>query len=122
MAKLGRLPMTGCLIFGMLVLAANSWAQTRPPIAEPVAKTYGNDSFEQIEAIRYTFNAQLAGVNISRSWVWQPKTGQVSFEGKDKDGKAVKVTYLQSQLDGEPANVKEEIDPAFVNDEYNLLF
>src|SRR5690348_2249987 len=122
MAKLGRLLTTGCLIFGVLVFAANSWAQTRPPIAEQIAKTYGLASFEQIEAIRYTFNAQLARVNISRSWVWQPKTGQVSYEGKDKDGKPVKVTYLQSQLDGEPANVKDEIDPAFVNDEYNLFF
>jgi len=61
-------------------------------------------------------------VNVSRSWVWQPKTGQVSYEGKDKDGKPVKVTYVQSQLNGEPANVKDEIDPAFLNDQYNLLF
>jgi len=61
-------------------------------------------------------------VNLSRSWVWPPKTGQVSYEGKDKDGKPVKVTYIQSQLNGESANVNDEIDPAFVNDKYNLLF
>jgi len=61
-------------------------------------------------------------VNLSRSWVWRPKTGQISYEGKDKDGKPVKATYVQSQLDGEPANVKDEIDPAFLNDQYNLLF
>ena len=52
---------------------------------------------------------------------WQPKTGQVSYEEKDKDGKPVKVTYVQSQLNGAPANVKDEIDPAFYNDQYNLL-
>ena len=80
----------------MLVLAATSWAQTRPRIAEEIANTYGLDSFDKIEAIRYTFNAQFPGVNVSRSWVWQPKTGQVSYEGKDKDGKPVKVTYVQS--------------------------
>jgi hypothetical protein len=34
----------------------------------------------------------------------------------------VKVTYVQSQLNGEPANVKDELDPAFLNDQYNLLF
>lgn len=61
-------------------------------------------------------------MNVSRSWVWQPKTGQISYEGKDKDGKPVKVSYVQSQLNGEPANVKDVIDPAFLNDEYNLLF
>jgi hypothetical protein len=117
MTKLGR-----CLFFGLLVLAAPSWAQTRPPIAEQIAKTYGLASFDQIEAIRYTFHAQFLGVNVSRSWVWQPKTGQISYEGKDKDGKPLKISYVQSQLNGEPANVKDEIDPAFYNDQYNLLF
>jgi len=121
MAK-GHLTPIRFLVFGVLVLAATSWAHTRPPIAEQIAKTYGLDSFGQIEAIRYTFNAQFPGVNVSRSWVWQPKTGQVSYEGKDKDGKPVKVTYVQSQLNGESAIVKDEIDPAFVNDQYNLLF
>ena len=122
MTKLGRSATMCCLIFATLVLAAPSRAQTNPPIGEQIAKTYGLDSFGKIEAIRYTFNAQLPGVNVSRSWVWQPKTGQVSYEGKDKDGKPVKVTYVQSQLSGEPANVKDEIDPLFVNDKYNLLF
>jgi hypothetical protein len=121
MAK-GRLTPIRFLVFGVLVLAATSWAQTRPPIAEQIAKTYGLDSFGQIEAIHFTFNAQLPGLNVSRSWVWQPKTGQVSYEGKDKDGKPVKVTYVQSQLNGESAIVKDEIAPAFVNDQYNLLF
>jgi hypothetical protein len=122
MTKLGRSATICCLIFGALVLAATSWAQTSPRIAEQIARTYGLDSFGKIEAIRYTFNAQFPGVNVSRSWVWQPKTGQVSYEGKDKDGKPVNVNYFQFQLNGKPANMKDEIDPAFVNDEYNLLF
>src|SRR6266566_10053589 len=122
MAKLGGSTTIRVLVFGVLILAAASSAQTVPPIAEQIAKTYGLDSFGQIDAIRYTFNAQFPGVNLSRSWVWQPKTDQVSYEGKDKDGKPVKVTYVRAQLNGEPANVKDEIDPAFVNDQYTLLF
>src|SRR6201984_236332 len=122
MAKLGGSTTIRVLVLGVLILAATSSAQTRPPSAEQIAKTYGLDSFGQIDAIRYTFNAQFPGVNLSRSWVWQPKADQVSYEGKDKDGKPVKVTYVRSQLNGEPANVKDEIDPAFLNDQYNLLF
>jgi hypothetical protein len=122
MTKFGRSTTIGCLVFAVLVVAATSWAQTRPRIAEQIAKTYGLDSFGKIEAIRYTFNATLPGVSLSRSWVWQPKTGQVSYAAKDKDGNPVKVSYVRSRLDGEPANVKDEIDPAFLNDEYNLLF
>jgi hypothetical protein len=122
MTKLRR-SMTICFLFlGVLLLASTSRAQTRPPIAEQLAKTYGLDSFGQIEAIRYTFNVQFPGVNVSRSWVWEPKTGKVSYEGKDKEGKPVKATYLRSQLNSQPANVKDEIEPAFVNDQYWLIF
>ena len=121
------------LIFAVLVLAAISCSQKRPPApeqnakttgltAEQIARTYGLDSFAQVEAIRYTWNAHFPGVNLSRSWVWEPKTDRVSYEGKDKDGKPVKATYLRSQLNNQPANVKDEIDPAFVNDNYWLLF
>ena len=103
MTKLGRSKTIRFLVFGVLVLAATSCAQKHASVPEQIAKSsgsgpeqiakaYGLDSFGQIEAIRYTWNAQFPGVNVSRSWVWQPKTGQVSYEGKDKEGKPVKVT------------------------------
>jgi hypothetical protein len=112
------------LFLGLAFLAGTSRAQTRPAIVGQLAKTYGLDSFGQIETIRYTFNLQLPAlnVNLSRSWVWEPKTGQVSYEGKDKDGKPVKVTYLRSQINTASANVKDEIEPAFVNDNYWVIF
>lgn len=122
MARLSRLALVGFLIFWGLDVGATSWAQARSPIAKQIAKTYGLDSFGQIEAIRYTFNLELPGRSVSRSWVWQPKTGQVSYAGKDKDGKPVKVTYVQSKLYEESAVVKDEVDPAFVNDNYWLVF
>jgi len=120
--KLGRSTMIRCLFFGVLVLAPNSWAQERAPILEQIAKTYGLDSFGQIDAIRHTWSAQFPGVNVSRSWVWEPKTTKVSYEGKDKDGKPVKVTYMRSELGSQPDTVKNEVDPAFINDNYWLLF
>jgi hypothetical protein len=109
-------------ILGVMVLAVASWAQQRPPIVEKLANTYGLESFGQIEAIRYTWNVQFPGVNLSRTWTWEPKTGRVTYEGKDKDGKPVKVTYLRSQLSSQPADVKDEIDPGFANDNYWLIF
>ncbi len=109
-------------ILGVMLLAATSWAQQRSPIAEKLAKTYGLDSFGQIEAIRYTWNATFPGVNISRTWTWEPKTGQITYEGEDKDGKPVKVTYLRSQLSSQLAQIKDDIDPGFQNDNYWLIF
>lgn len=110
------------LALAVLALAATSWAQTKPPIAEQIAKTYGLDSWGQIDAIRYTFNLNLPGLKLSRTWIWEPKADRVTFEGKDKAGKPVKVTYVRSQLDTQPDNVKKEIDPDFVNDQYWVVF
>jgi hypothetical protein len=112
---------TGLLVTGLLILASSSWAQTRPPIVEKLAKTYGLDSWDQVQAIRYSFNLTFPGVNLSRSWEWEPKTGKVTYEGKDKEGKPVKVTYMRSELSSQPDAVKNEIEPGFVNDNYWLL-
>ena len=123
MTKLSSSTTICCLLFGVLVLAPSSWAQNRPPILEQIAKTYGLDSYGQIEAIRYTWNGEITGLfKAAHAWEWEPKTGKISYEGKDKDGKPVKATYVQSQLNSAPANVKDQIEPSFVNDNYWLLF
>src|SRR5436305_13926839 len=97
-----------------LVLSAISCSQKTTSVAEPIAKAYGVDSFKQIDAIRYTFNAQFPGAMVSRSWIWEPKTGQVTYESKDKDGKITKVTYNHSQMGNQSDDVKSNIDPGFV--------
>lgn len=110
------------LFFGMMTLAATCWAQQRPPILEQIAKTYGLDSFGQIEAIRYSFNLDIPGLKLNRSWEWEPKTGKVTYEAKDKDGKPVKVSYMRGDLSKESDLVKNTVEPAFVNDNYWLVF
>ena len=123
MTKLSPFAVMRLFAVGILLslLPLTSWAQ-RPPIADQVAKTYGLDSFGQIEGIRFTFNAELPNAKISRIWEWNPKTDTVSYEGKDKEGKPVKATYPRSQVDSQSDAVKNEIDPAFLNDQYWLLF
>ena len=102
----------------VLLLAATSHAQERPPIFQQMFKAYGFESFGQVEKIRYTFNLEFPGLNFSRSWEWEPKTDLISYEGKDKDGKPVKVTYARSQLGSQSDVVKNEIDPAFRQCDY----
>ncbi len=111
------------LLCGLLVLALNSWAQERAPILEKIAKAYGIDSWNQIQAIHYTFSAEIpGGFKHSHAWEWEPKTGKISYEGKDKDGKPVEVTYMQPELGSQSDMVKNKVDPSFVNDNYWLLF
>jgi hypothetical protein len=124
MTKASRVHVIGVLLIGVICPSARASAQQRPAIADRIAKTYGLDSWDQVEAIRYTFHIDWPALKVkdSRSWVWEPKTDQVSYEGKDKDGNPVKVTYSRSQLASQSAVVKNEIDPLFLNDQYNLLF
>ncbi len=113
----------GLLVLGVLALAATSWAQTRPPILEQIAKTYGIDSWGQIEAIRYTWNGEVTGLfKAARAWTWEPKTGKVSYEGPDSSGKPIKVSYLRSELASQSDVIKNVVDPGFTNDNYWTLF
>jgi hypothetical protein len=104
-----------------LAVAATARAGEVPPAAQEMAKTSGLDSFGQIEAIRYTFNLEFPGVKVVRSWEWEPKTGKITYDSKDKDGNPVHVTYLRSQLESQSDIVKNQVDPAFFNDQYWLL-
>jgi hypothetical protein len=103
----------------LLILPATAGAQQLPPAAEAMAKTYGLDSFDKVEAIRYTF--AIPGLVPPRTWEWHPKTDTVTYEGKDKEGNPVKVTYKRSELDSQSDMVKNQIDPGFVNDQYWLV-
>ena len=128
MTNSGRFTIIGLLVFAVLVFAvlafgATSWAQTRSPILEKVAKTYGLDSWDKIEAIRYTWNGEIPGLfKVAHKWEWEPKTGKITYEGADKEGKPVKVTYDSSQLSSQSDQVKNQVEPSFVNDNYWALF
>jgi len=124
MKKLRRSLTVYFLFSAVLLFAGTSRAQTRPPEVEQLAKTFGLDSWGQIDAVRYTFDLALPAlkVKLSRTWTWEPKSGNVTYETTDKDGKPVKVSYNRSQLSSAPANVKDDIEPSFVNDNYWFIF
>ena len=70
MTNLSRLDVIRLLAFNLLlILPATLGAQTRAPILETIAKTYGLDSYGQIEAIRYTWNGEIPGVfKLAHAW------------------------------------------------------
>jgi len=123
MMRVSRGSVIGSVLVGVLCLTVPVLAQQRPAIADEIPKTYGFDSFGQVDAIRYTFNLDGGPkLRFHRSWVWEPKLDQISYEGPDKAGKPVKVTYKRSELATQSPLVKEFIDPAFFNDQYWLVF
>lgn len=122
MLKASRVTMSGALLIVFLSTAASVSAQQRPAIAEQIARTYGFDLWGQVDAIRYTFTLDASMLKHHRSWVWEPKTDQITYEGPDEAGKPTKVTYLRSQLASQSRFVKEVVDPGFMTDQYWLLF
>jgi hypothetical protein len=118
-----RSTMICLLAFALLSVAPTSFAQQRSPILDQIAKTYGIDSWDKVEAIRYTWNGEITGLfKAAHKWEWEPKTGKVSYEGADKGGKPIQVTYDSSQLSSQSDQVKNEIEPSFVNDNYWVFF
>lgn len=106
-----RVTLIGVIAFAVLTLNSTSRAQQRAPIVEQIAKTYGLDSYGQIEAIRYTWNGEIPGLfKLAHAWEWEPKTGKISYEGKNKEGKPVKVSYLQSELNSSSDMVRTKFN------------
>ena len=125
MTHSSRVTIIGLMGLWVLLFAPASWAQApqRAPILDQVAKTFGIDSWDQVEAVRYTWNGEITGLfKAAHKWEWEPKTNKVSFEGTDKDGKLVKVSYVRTDLSTQSDAVKNQIDPSFINDNYWVLF
>jgi hypothetical protein len=121
MTNFSRITKISLLIIFVLGLASASWSQKCPAAAEKIAQAYGIDSFGQIDAVRSTFNIDFPGLKVAQSWIWEPKADRVTYEGKDKAGNPVTITYVRSQLSSQPDNVKNEIDPSFNNNQYWLF-
>ena len=118
-----RFSVLGLLLCGMMALGPNSWAQDRSPMLDQVAKNFGVDSWDKVEAVRYTWNADITGLfKAAHKWEWEPKTNKVTFDGTDKDGKPVHVSYVRTELGSQSDAVKTQIEPSFVNDNYWALF
>ena len=86
---------------------------------EEVAKAYGVDAFSKVQKMVYTFNVEFGGKKISRKWEWNPKTKEITYWGKDKNGKDITLTYNRNDKLDEKT---KKIDAAFINDNYWLLF
>jgi hypothetical protein len=105
------------------MLASLGTAQNdKGPIRRRIAEAYGLAGFAQVDRLEFTFNVKLGDREIHRHWTWEPKTGKVTFRGKDEKGAEQTVSYVRAaDAKDLPADAKA-IDPMFVNDQFWLLF
>jgi len=89
--------------------------------AERIARAYGIDRFDEIESIKYTFNVEYGVQNSGRSWIWEPKTTKVTYEGPVSKDSVITYSYFRNKLDTTDQKMVQ-IDRMFINDKYWLLF
>ena len=104
------------------IIAAGCAAQARQAdgnARQQVARHYGIDGFDQVETIRFTFNAQVGAKQVQRIWQWKPATGEISHW---PDSQAAAETFTHPLQAATADARRRALDAKFVNDRYWLLF
>ena len=87
-------------------------AEIKATTAEKIANANGYENWQDVSEIAFTFNVDRGKRHFERSWVWKPKTGDISMiSGKDT------ICYNRSKMD----SLIMKTDGAFINDKYWLL-
>ncbi|WP_111308075.1 hypothetical protein [Confluentibacter sediminis] len=82
-------------------------------VAEKIANAHGYEHWKNVSKIEFTFNVDRDSSHTERSWIWKPKSNDVSFWSK-KDSI---IYYNRGQID----SAKINIDKSFINDKFWLL-
>jgi hypothetical protein len=118
--------MLGMMAIGLITAGCRASLKTESaPLAdtaEHIARAYGIDQFEKIDAVRYTFNVKIKSRQIRRAWVWEPDSDRITYSGQKKGGEKISRTYLRSRINAGAPEDLVGIDRRFINDQYWLLF
>lgn len=81
-------------------------------LPEMIAFAKGIEHWNQVEELHFTFNVDRGENHSERSWIWKPKTDDVTaIQNKDT------IQYNRKNLD----SISLKTDPGFINDKYWLL-
>jgi len=81
-------------------------------VAKRIAKAHGIEQWKNVEKIAFTFNVDANGNHFERSWIWKPKTDDVTMiTARDT------ISYNRKSVDSLSLNA----DKGFINDKFWLL-
>jgi hypothetical protein len=106
-------------IASVLVVACASSGRESSSPAEAVADAYGIKRFQEVSAVKYTFNAQVGDKRLARSWVWHPPEDRV--DAVDGDGRVFS-SYTRSAVMSGGTKDQKDLDAKYINDRYWLFF
>lgn len=77
-----------------------------------IAYAHGLEEWEKVSQIKFTFNVDRGENHFERSWIWKPKTKDITrILGEDT------LKYNQNRMD----SIAIQADKNFINDKYWLL-
>lgn len=86
--------------------------ETNLTIAEKIANANGFENWKDVSELEFTFNVDKDTTHSERSWIWKPKTNDVTFISKGDT-----LNYNRKSVDSLSLNANK----AFVNDKFWLL-
>lgn len=91
----------------------DSTSQSRTPqIAQQIADANGIQNWKHVSEISFTFNVDRDGNHFERSWIWKPKTQDITLISLNDT-----INYNRSKMD----SIALKTDSAFINDKYWML-
>jgi hypothetical protein len=94
-------------------ISIQGYSQNQNSAKEAITKAYGIEHWEKVNEISFTFNVDRGDTHYERSFIWEPKTGKVTYiKGSD----TLKYNHRNPKGEKEIA-----ADQAFINDKYWLL-
>lgn len=91
-----------------------------PGIALRVAAAHGISAWDRVVEISYTFNVERGERRSFRSWTWRPREGRITYHGGSRIDTSF--TYTRADLHPDSPQILRDVDHAFINDQYWLIF
>ncbi len=105
------------VLFLLIISCTNSnedaSAESKLSDIEKIAQAHGIDKFNNIKKLHYTFNVARDSLLVSRSWIWNKESGEITMINNEDT-----VTYFQADITED----LKKVDHRFINDKYWLLF
>lgn len=81
-------------------------------ILEKVAQAHGYDNWKEVSSLKFTFNVDRDSTHFERTWLWQPKTNDVTLMTREDT-----LNYNRKAVD----SIIAKTDSGFINDKFWLL-
>ena len=82
-------------------------------ISEKIANAHGYENWKNVKTFAFTFGGKYAEPNSGRSWIWNPKTNDVTLTRGEETS-----SYNRNRMD----SLDMQSDRAFINDKFWALF